>query len=69
VTRNGAARSEPVVVVSNDTEYNQPVWEPLWSICEELRMPLVTHVGAATNARYSRLEGVALPVRRTRRAS
>src|SRR5204863_7192078 len=33
-------------------EYNQPIWEPLWSACEDLRMPLVTHVGTATNARY-----------------
>ena len=41
-------------------EYNRPVWEPLWSVCEELGMPLVTHVGAGTNARYSGLEGVAL---------
>lgn len=41
-------------------EYNRPVWEPLWSACEALRMPLVTHVGAGTNARYSGLEGVAL---------
>ena len=41
-------------------EYNRKLWEPLWSVCEELRMPLVTHVGAATNARYSGLEGVAL---------
>jgi predicted TIM-barrel fold metal-dependent hydrolase len=41
-------------------EYNRKLWDPLWSVCEELRMPLVTHVGAATNARYSGLEGVAL---------
>ena len=41
-------------------EYNRKLWEPLWSVCEELRMPLVTHVGGATNARYSGLEGVAL---------
>jgi predicted TIM-barrel fold metal-dependent hydrolase len=41
-------------------EYNRKLWEPLWSACEELRMPLVTHVGGATNARYSGLEGVAL---------
>jgi predicted TIM-barrel fold metal-dependent hydrolase len=41
-------------------EYNRKRWEPLWAICDELRMPLVTHVGAGTNARYSGLEGVAL---------
>jgi predicted TIM-barrel fold metal-dependent hydrolase len=41
-------------------EYNRSVWEPLWSVCEDLGMPLVTHVGGGTNARYSGLEGVAL---------
>jgi predicted TIM-barrel fold metal-dependent hydrolase len=41
-------------------EYNRSVWEPLWSVCEELAMPLVTHVGAGTNARYAKLEGIAL---------
>jgi predicted TIM-barrel fold metal-dependent hydrolase len=41
-------------------EYNRRSWEPLWQVCEELQMPLVTHVGAATNARYSGLESVAL---------
>jgi predicted TIM-barrel fold metal-dependent hydrolase len=41
-------------------EYNRKLWEPLWSVCEDLGMPLVTHVGAGTNARYSGLEGVAL---------
>lgn len=41
-------------------EYNRRHWEPLWSACEDLRMPLVTHVGGGTNARYSGLESVAL---------
>jgi predicted TIM-barrel fold metal-dependent hydrolase len=41
-------------------EYNRSQWEPLWSVCEELGMPLVTHVGAGTGAKYSKLEGVAL---------
>src|SRR5262245_13475531 len=41
-------------------EYNKRVWEPLWTACEERRMPLVTHVGSATNANYSGLESVAL---------
>ena len=41
-------------------EYNRRRWEPLWSECEELGMPLVTHVGGGTNARYSGLESVAL---------
>jgi predicted TIM-barrel fold metal-dependent hydrolase len=41
-------------------EYNRRHWEPLWSACEELKMPLVTHVGGKTNARYSGLESIAL---------
>lgn len=41
-------------------EYNRKRWEPLWAACEDLGMPLVTHVGSATNARYSGLESVAL---------
>jgi predicted TIM-barrel fold metal-dependent hydrolase len=41
-------------------EYNRKVWEPLWAACAELQMPLVTHVGGGTNARYTGLEAVAL---------
>ena len=41
-------------------EYNRSVWERLWTVCEELAMPLVTHVGAGTNAHYGKLEGIAL---------
>lgn len=41
-------------------EYNRPAWEPLWSACDDLGLPMVTHVGTGTNARYSGLEGVAL---------
>lgn len=41
-------------------EYNRSVWEPLWAVCDELAMPLVTHVGAGTNAHYGKLEGIAL---------
>jgi predicted TIM-barrel fold metal-dependent hydrolase len=41
-------------------EYNRKRWEPFWQACEERRMPLVTHVGAATNAHYGGLESVAL---------
>src|SRR5436190_163629 len=41
-------------------EYNKRVWEPLWSVCEERGMPLVTHVGGTFNAKYSGLESVAL---------
>jgi predicted TIM-barrel fold metal-dependent hydrolase len=40
--------------------YNRRSWEPLWSACEELGMPLVTHVGGGTTASYSGLESVAL---------
>ncbi|MFM8303163.1 MAG: amidohydrolase family protein [Actinomycetota bacterium] len=41
-------------------EYNRRHWEPFWAACVELRMPLVTHVGGGTNARYTGLESVAL---------
>jgi predicted TIM-barrel fold metal-dependent hydrolase len=41
-------------------EYNRRSWEPLWAVCEELGMPLVTHVGGGTSARYTGLEAVAL---------
>jgi predicted TIM-barrel fold metal-dependent hydrolase len=40
--------------------YNRRSWEPLWSACEDLGMPLVTHVGGGTTASYSGLESVAL---------
>jgi predicted TIM-barrel fold metal-dependent hydrolase len=41
-------------------EYNRRQWEPFWQTCEERQMPLITHVGSATNANYSGLESVAL---------
>lgn len=41
-------------------EYNRRLWDPFWSTCEELGMPLVTHVGSGTSARYSGLEAIAL---------
>src|SRR4029079_10011703 len=40
--------------------YNRRSWEPLWDVCADLGMPLVTHVGGGTNTRYSGLESVAL---------
>src|SRR3954471_10237426 len=40
--------------------YNRRAWEPLWAVCDDLGMPLVTHVGGGTNTRYSGLESVAL---------
>ena len=40
--------------------YNRRGWEPLWAVCAELGMPLVTHVGGGTSTRYSGLESVAL---------
>ena len=41
-------------------EYNRRRWDPFWSACEELKMPLVTHVGGRTSARYSGRESIAL---------
>jgi NAD(P)-dependent dehydrogenase (short-subunit alcohol dehydrogenase family) len=41
-------------------EYNKPVWEPLWRVCEERRMPLVTHIGGGTTADYTGPEAVPL---------
>jgi len=41
-------------------EYNNPVWEPLWAVCEERRMPLVTHIGGGSKANYAGPEKVAL---------
>jgi len=54
---------ESVLAAMRDGElkpYNRRMWEPLWSACEDLGMPLVTHVGGGTNASYSGLESVAL---------
>jgi len=41
-------------------EYNKRAWEPLWSVCAERGLPLVTHIGGGTNSHYSGLESVAL---------
>ncbi len=41
-------------------EYNDRVWEPFWSLCEERNLPLATHVGGGSSARYSGPEMMAL---------
>jgi predicted TIM-barrel fold metal-dependent hydrolase len=41
-------------------EYNDPQWEPLWEACAERKMPLVTHIGGGSTAKYSGPEMVAL---------
>lgn len=44
-------------------EYDEPAWEPIWSACEALEMPLTTHSGAVvpgmfrTDAQLSRHRG------------
>ena len=40
--------------------YNDPSWEPLWAVCEERQMPLVTHIGGGSTANYSGPEKVPL---------
>ena len=40
--------------------YDDPVWEPFWSVCEELEMPLVTHAGAL-DREDSSSSGIAAP--------
>ena len=41
-------------------EYNDRAWEPFWSACESAGMTLATHVGAASPARVSGPESLAL---------
>lgn len=41
-------------------EYNNAAWDPFWAVCEERKLPLVTHVGAAGNAKYEGPEMVAI---------
>jgi predicted TIM-barrel fold metal-dependent hydrolase len=41
-------------------EYNKAQWEPLWAVAEALAMPLVTHFGAASDADYSGVDGLAI---------
>src|ERR1700728_4204423 len=42
------------------TFYDDPVWEPFWSACEEFEMPLVTHAGAL-DREDSSSSGIAAP--------
>ncbi|HET6950699.1 MAG TPA: amidohydrolase family protein [Acidimicrobiales bacterium] len=44
----------PALRAGEVLEYDDPAWDPFWAVCEERRLPLVTHVGAADNhIRYS----------------
>jgi predicted TIM-barrel fold metal-dependent hydrolase len=52
---NFPAPREGVIV-----EYNDRAWEQFWSLCEERNLPLVTHVGGGSNARYTGPEMAAL---------
>jgi predicted TIM-barrel fold metal-dependent hydrolase len=40
--------------------YNNPVWEPFWSACEHLHMPLTTHAGAGDPSSWSGPETICL---------
>jgi len=40
--------------------YNDRVWEPLWSACEALEMPLTTHAGAGDPSAWSGPETISL---------
>jgi predicted TIM-barrel fold metal-dependent hydrolase len=42
-------------------EYNNPAWDPFWAVCQERKLPIVTHVGAAGHAKY---EGPEMPALR-----
>ena len=50
----------PAFIDGEVLEYNNPAWDPLWAVCEERRMPLVTHVGAAGKAKYDGPEMAAI---------
>ena len=50
----------PAMVDGDLLEYNDPAWDPFWAVCEERRMPLVTHVGAKGRANYSGPEATAI---------
>ena len=40
--------------------YNDPQWEPLWTVCEELRMPLTTHSGVGDPEQWTGREATTL---------
>jgi predicted TIM-barrel fold metal-dependent hydrolase len=40
--------------------YNEPVWEPLWRVCEANEMPLATHIGGGSPASFSGVEATLL---------
>ena len=50
----------PALRASEVLEYNDPAWDPFWAACEERDLPLVTHVGAAGNVKYSGPEAIAI---------
>jgi predicted TIM-barrel fold metal-dependent hydrolase len=41
-------------------DYNLPIWEPFWSACEDLGIPLVCHAGVGDSPHYEGREAVAL---------
>lgn len=41
-------------------EYNDPSWDPLWAAATELDMPLSTHIGAGSPARFAGPEALPL---------
>ena len=41
-------------------EYNDPAWDPFWAVCQERKLPIVTHVGASGKANYGGPEGIAI---------
>ena len=48
--RGAGLRSVSLPVMTDDTpKYHDPVYEPLWQVCEELDMPLTTHGASITD--------------------